>query len=313
MNNMNIDTQLLTIFVNIYQTRSVSIAAQKLKLSQPGISSALKRLRNTLNDQLFIKTSNGMEPTSRSHELIGPITEILKSIEFNFNSKSSFDPKTSQREFVIALSDIGEGIYLPLFLKKIQAINSGITLRSVSLPPKLLEESMIAGKVDLAAGFFPDIKSAQFLHRRVGLHSFACIMRKGHPLSSQKITIKKFLEQHHIAIEAPGRSQEVFEKFLIEKKLNRKVILKTPHFMSVPFIVSETDAIATVPQALADFITTGNRLIQTRLPFTPPTFQVNLHWHKNVDKEPGNQWLRNIVFENLEEIKQKSYSRNGLI
>lgn len=308
---MNIDTQLLTIFVNIYQTRSVSIAAQKLKLSQPGISSALKRLRNTLNDQLFIKTSNGMEPTSRSHELIGPITEILKSIDLNFNAKSNFDPQTSQREFIIALSDIGEGIYLPLFLKKIQQINSKITLRSVSLAPKLLEEAMVAGEVDLAAGYFPDIKSTQFLHRRVGLHSFACIMRKGHPLANQKITTKRFLEQSHIAIEAPGRSQEVFEKFLIEKKLNRKVILKTPHFMSVPFIVSETDAIATVPQALADFITAGNKLIQTRLPFIPPTFQVNLHWHKSMDKESGNQWLRNIVFENLEALKQKSYSRNG--
>ena len=83
--------------------------------------------------------------------------------------------------------------------------------------------------------------------------------------------------------------------------------------MSVPFIVSETDAIATVPQALADFITTGNKLIQTQLPFTPPTFQVNIHWHKSLDKEPGNQWLRNIIFENLKNIEVKSYSRNGAI
>lgn len=310
---MKLDIQLLTIFVTIFQTRSVSLAAQKLKLSQPGISSALKRLRTTLNDQLFIKSSNGMEPTHRAHELIGPVSEILKAIDKNFNSEAFFNPQTSKREFVIALSDIGEGIYLPLFLRKIQEINSSITLRSISLTPKLLEEAMVAGEVDLAAGFFPDIKSTQFLHRRVGLHSFACIMRKGHPLSKQKITIDRFLEQQHISIEAPGRSQEVFEKFLIEKKLVRKVILRTPHFMSVPFIVSETDAIATVPQALADFITTGNRLIQTRLPFTPPTFQVNIHWHKSVDKEPGNQWLRNIIFDNLERIKEKSYSRNGVI
>ncbi len=170
---------------------------------------------------------------------------------------------------------------------------------------------MAAGEVDLAAGYFPDIRAGEFLHRRVGMHSFACIMRSGHPLAGSRLSLRQFTALGHVVIEAAGRSQEVLEKFFRRQRIQRRIVLHTPHFMSVPEIVASTDAVATVPQALADFITTQRGLVQVALPFVPPTFQVNMHWHRSVQDDPGSRWLRDMLFAQIHKLQARGYDRNG--
>jgi hypothetical protein len=82
--------------------------------------------------------------------------------------------------------------------------------------------------------------------------------------------------------------------------------------MSAPIIVSETNLIATVPQALADHSSENTNIVQKKLPFMPPTFQVNVYWHKSVTNDPGNTWLRGIIFNNLTTFLERGYARNGI-
>lgn len=306
-----LDLRLLRVFVAVFETRSVGQAALRLNMSQPGLSTALARLRTALGDPLFVRTPRGMEPTARARALADPVRRILDAVQATLYSTPEFDPATSKREFRLALSDIGEGIYLPLALPSIGAAAPGVTLRSVSMAPSQLEEAMASGKVDLAAGYFPDIRAGEFLHRRVGLHSFACIMRSDHPLVAARLTLKQFTALGHVVIEAAGRSQEVLEKFFRRRRIRRRIVLHTPHFMSVPEIVAGTDAVATVPQALADFITTQRGLAQVPLPFVPPTFQVNIYWHRSVHAEPGSRWLRGMLFDQIHLLQARGYDRNG--
>jgi DNA-binding transcriptional LysR family regulator len=306
-----LDLRLLEAFLAVFDTRSVGRAALRVGMSQPGLSTALSRLRKMLGDPLFVRTPRGMEPTMRARALYEPMREILGTVESRLFTKPAFDPATSTREFRLALSDIGEGIYLPLARQGIAGVAPGVRLRSVSLAPRQLEEAMDAGEVDLAAGYFPDIRTGEFLHRRVGLHSFACIMRTDHPMAGTRLTLKQFTGLPHVVIEAGGRSQEVLEKFFRSRRIERNVVLHTPHFMSVPVIVASTDVVATVPQALADFMTTQRGLTQVTLPFVPPTFQVNIHWHRSVHQDPGNKWLRDLLFDTIPVLQARGYDRNG--
>lgn len=307
----NLDFRLLRTFATIFDMRSVSKAALALDMSQSGLSTALARLRLHFNDPLFTKTSAGMEPTSRARTLIEPARTILRVVDNELLAVPAFDPATSAREFRFALSDIGEGIYLPLAIQGIQSTAPNITLRSVFMPPQQLEEAMAAGDVDLAAGFFPDIKGSHFFQRRVGLHSFTCIARAGHPATRGRLSMADYGRLDHVVVEAPGRSLEVFEKFLKQRGIKRHVVLRTPHFMSVPTIVAETDAVATVPQALADFIKGQKGVVEVRLPFTPPTFQVNLFWHRSAQHDPANQWLRELLIDKFPALLKRGYDRNG--
>ena len=308
---MNLDIHLLRVFLAVYESRSVGRSAQSLNMSQPGLSTALRRLRGLLGDPLFVKTYNGMEPTSRARELVAPIRDILQAVDNELFAAPRFDPATSKREFRLGLTDIGEGIYLPFAVHALEQSAPSISLRSMYLPPRELEEAMAAGEVDLACGYFPDITSNQFLHRRIGLHSFACLMRADHPIKARSLTMDQYLGLNHMEVEAPGRSLEVFENFLRKKKLHRNIVLHTPHFMSIPVIVGSTDVVATVPQALADFFASMKELRQVGLPFRPPTFQVNMHWHRSQQNDPGNQWLRQVITEQFETLKARAYSRNG--
>jgi DNA-binding transcriptional LysR family regulator len=307
----NIDFKLLRAFASLYLSRSVSASARELDMSQPGLSTALMRLRRTLKDPLFTRTTVGMEPTRRARELIAPVRRILQTVEQELLAPPSFDPATSTKEFRLALSDIGEGIYLPLAIRSIQYTAPSVSLRSVFMPPKQLEEAMASGEVDLAAGFFPDIQGTQFIQRPVGLHSFTCIARTGHPAARCRLTTSQFCQLGHVVVEAPGRSQEVFESFLRDKGIHRRVLLRTPHFMSVPTVVAETDAVATVPQALADFIMGHIGVEQIALPFVPPTFQVNLFWHRSAQDDPANMWLRELMISQFPALKARGYARNG--
>ena len=77
----NLDVLLLRVFSSIYMNRSVSAAARELDMSQPGVSTALMRLRGQLQDPLFTRTTSGMEPTRRAREMIGPIRRILQTVD----------------------------------------------------------------------------------------------------------------------------------------------------------------------------------------------------------------------------------------
>lgn len=309
--SVKLDLQLLNVFLAIYETRNVSQAARVLKMSQPGLSTALARLRVLLGDPLFVKTPRGMEPTSRARALFEPVGSIVDDINSKVLAPPQFDPATATREFRIALSDIGEGIYLPFALRAAQKLAPQVSLRSLFMPPERLEEEMSAGNVDIAIGYFPDIKSNQFYQRRVGLHSFACIVRGDHPEVSDRLTMEQFERLGHVVVQAQGRSQEVFESFLKTERFQRRIVLHTPHFMSVPVIVASTDTIAVVPQALADFGIAQGDFKQVELPFVPPTFQVNLYWHRSVQLDSANKWLRELMIKHFPEIERRAYHRKG--
>jgi len=103
----------------------------------------------------------------------------------------------------------------------------------------------------------------------------------------------------------------VFEKFVKQRGIERHVVLRTPHFMSLPIIVAETDAVATVPQAVADFIKGRHGVVEIGLPFTPPTFQVNLFWHRSAQHDPANHWPRELLISKFPMLLARGYDRNG--
>jgi DNA-binding transcriptional LysR family regulator len=82
-------------------------------------------------------------------------------------------------------------------------------------------------------------------------------------------------------------------------------------FMSVPIVVAETDAVAIVPQALGDFARTHGGLQEIPMPFVPPTFQVNLFWHRSAHNDPSNVWLRELIISKFPALRARQYARNG--
>jgi DNA-binding transcriptional LysR family regulator len=217
---MSLDLNLLRILLAVYETKNAGAVAHRLGMSQPGLSGALKRARIALGDPLFLRTVGGMEPTARTRELIVPIRDILATIDSKVIAPARFVPGKSTSEFCIALSDIGESVYLPSIVRCLAEQASNATIRSVSLKPKELEEAMEQGKVDLAIGYFPDFKSDDIFEQAIGTNSFCRIANIEHPLRDPRLTLGQFQSVGHAVVETEGRSQELFEQFLRAKKKN---------------------------------------------------------------------------------------------
>ena len=292
-----LDLNLLPIVVVLYEERGVGKAAMRLGMSQPAVSSALARLRSAFNDPLFIRTARGMEPTPRAQALIAPARDVLTRVERDVLSGMAFDPSTTNATFSLALSDVGEMVFLPRILESLRSLAPMASVRSVSLPPRQLREALEKGEIDLAIGYFPDLEKSNFFQQRVFTHHFCCLMRADHPIASKRLSLRQFLDLQHVAVRAEGRSQEIFERFLLRRKLHPKIVLVTPHFMSLPIIIAKSNLAATVPHAIGMFFSKSSTNIKTvLLPFSDlPQIVIKQHWHRKSHHDPRNQWLRKLM------------------
>lgn len=297
--NKRLDLNLLPIAVVLYEERGVGKAATRLGMSQPAVSSALARLRNAFDDPLFVRTAHGMEPTPRAHALIAPARDVLARVERDVLAGMAFNPATANATFSFALSDVGEMVFLPRILERLQNLAPLASVRSVSLPPSQLREGLEKGEIDLAVGYFPDLEKSNFFHQRLFTHHFCCLMRADHPVTSRRLSLKQFLDLRHVAVHAEGRSQELFERFLAREKLHPRVVLVTPHFMSLPMIIAKSDLVATVPHAIGMFFSRSSANIKTVLPpfLDLPRIVVKQHWHRKAHHDSRNQWLRKVISE----------------
>ena len=181
----SLDLNLLHIIVALHEERSVSRAAERLGVSQPTLSGALAKLRESLDAPLFVRAGGAMQPTEKALAMLKPIREMLTLVHDDILATSRFAPATVSTPISVALSDVGEMVFMPKLLEAVRAQAPQATLRSVDLPHSALPEALESGQVDLAIGYYPDLARANIYQQRLMRHHFVCLLRAGHPLASR--------------------------------------------------------------------------------------------------------------------------------
>jgi DNA-binding transcriptional LysR family regulator len=286
------DLNLLPIVVALYDELSVSRAARQLGMSQPAVSKALRRLRETFDDALFVRGPSGIVPTPRAHAIVRTARPHLQHLREDLLKGERFDPATSTRPIVLGLSDIAEMAFLPSILDYLRVQAPKCPVVTVTARDGSLAEALEKGDVDVAAGYFPALAQRNFRQRRLSKHGFACLMRAGHPLWKSRLTVSAFLAAEHIVVRREGRSQDILERFIERRKMRRKIAMYTSNVLSVPFIVMETQFVATLPYAVVTRFASLTSRVAAALPPFDLTYDLKLHWHRRFDKEPRSIWLR---------------------
>ena len=182
--------------------------------------------------------------------------------------------------------------FLPSILEHLRVHAPKCPVRTVTVPDAELAEGLEKGDVDVAAGYFPALAQRNFRQRRLSRHGFACLMRAGHPLWKSRLTVAAYLAADHIVIRREGRSQELLERFIERRKMRRKIALYTSNVLSVPFIVMDTQLVATLPYAVVTRFASLTSQVAAALPPFDLTYDLKLHWHRRFDNEPRSIWLR---------------------
>ncbi|MGV2904911.1 LysR family transcriptional regulator [Achromobacter sp. AGC25] len=296
MNLKDVDLNLLVVFNELQKHGRVSAVAQSLGISQPGVSNALARLRKLLGDELFLRTSRGMVPTPYAESLAQPIADALSALLVTLSARARFDPARSERAFVIGVNDVGETYFLPRLMRALDGAAPGVTIRTVRTTSINVKDEMERGRIDLAMGFLPGLKSG-FFQRNLFSQPYVCVFRRGHPLARTGVSARQFRAAEHVAIVSEGTGHGVVDEVIEQAGIRRRLRLTVPHFMAVGPVLAATDMIAVVPRRFADCACEPFGLATAPCPVKIPESVINVFWHARSHREPANQWLRQVVVD----------------
>ncbi|MBD0701449.1 LysR family transcriptional regulator [Pseudomonas sp. PSB1] len=311
MDIKDVDLNLLKVFDALRKKQSVTLAGDLMGLSQPAMSFALAKLRTLFDDPLFIRTSRGMQPTARALQIAEPVQRILEMVSSEVLPSTGFVAEHSERQLVLCMSDIGEMVFLPRLMRMLDSKAPQLRIRTLALSSEQLEEGLDAGEVDAAIGYFPRLLNTSIRHRALYRHSFVCIVRRDHPTIGDSMSAEQYQSAMHVAVQPDGRGMSGLDRELASHGITRRVRFSLPRFMGVPFLVAESDMIATVPLAVgrrfADI--TDVRLVP--LPWDICGYDIHLYWHTRFHHDPANRWLRQSFIELLDDfLPQTRYRFN---
>jgi DNA-binding transcriptional LysR family regulator len=284
------------VFQEVYRERQISGAARRLGLTQSAVSNALARLRRVFGDELFVRTGQGMQPTPFAESVAEPVGAALAQVALALNQRSVFDPATSARRFIVAMTDVGEVHFMPALIERCRVAAPQLQISSVRAGSIALKEEMESGRVDLAIGPFEDISEALY-QRLLFRQPYVSMMRRGHPLTNGKVDLARFAAAEHLFVDSSERPYDRINQLLEKAGVGRSTRFRVPHFTAVPYIVSSSDLVVTVPQKLAERAGVPFGLTWITPPLELPTLQTNMFWHRRFNQDPGNQWLRGLVAE----------------
>ena len=290
-----IDLNLLTIFEAVMTELNVSRAAERLNLTQPAVSHALRRLRRITNDKLFTKVPSGVSPTQKALELWEPIRDGLLQIRQAL-TPTAFDPSTSAQTFTLSMADYTAALMLPKLLPILEQTAPGIDLRIIPNTNinavSLLEQS----EIDLAFGrFFRP--GARLRVQEVMRDRYVCIMHQGHPLARKRLTLKQYVNAKHLLVSLTGEATGLIDEQLREQGLKRRVMLTVNQFTLVPELVATSDSIAAIPQRILSKSAYASQLHIAELPVEMAIAELQMMWHERKQRDPAHEWLRSLMIE----------------
>jgi len=300
----SVDLNLLVALDALLEERNVTRAADRIGVTQSAMSHALARLRTLLDDPLLVRAAGGMVATPRAESLGPPIRHALEQVRTALQSPSAFDPKTVKLRARVATSDYAELILLPRLVHRLEAAAPGIELR---LLPHAADAAgpLIAGTTDLviAPVRARDEVPLVFAKKLID-ESFTCVVRRGHPLASQKLTLARFAAASHALISPRGKEGSFVDDALAKLGLSRRVAVAVPHFLVAPHIVAESDLVLTVASRVATLLAKPLGLVM----LAPPRelelagFRMSLLWHERTHHDAAHRWLRDLFVSVAGEI-----------
>ncbi len=288
-----VDLNLFHVFDVIYHERNLTRAAVLLNLSQSAVSHALQRLREQLDDPLFVREGRGMAPTPLAQQLAPGIEDALRGLRRSLSRGQSFDPRQDRRSFTLNMPEQMEPAVLPALLAHLREGAPHVEIRSSSLHWAELKRELIAGRVDLSIEIARPTDAE--LRQRLWLADPLCVVAgaawKG------DLTVERYLAAEHVAVTSRRRGICVEDLALGHLGLVRQVRQHCQHYLSAAMLVAQSELLLTMPRRYARLINVGqgNRLLP--MPLALPPVSLNMYWSSQAENDTGGQWLRSELLE----------------
>lgn len=293
---MNLD--LLRTFLEIYERRSLTRAAEALRVTQPSVSYALARLRRETNDALFVRTSGGMDPTARAIELYAIARAAVDGIDDVVTGRA-FDPQTTRGRYRIALTDMGEYGYLPPLLDRLAREAPSVSVEVVPTNVDAIDRWVATGEVDaVIASAAPTGRTPSTL---LFDEEYACLC--SWPEGTQGIPVSAAeLSSLRMAVIDSSSGHDRVARALEHAGITAQEVLRVHHFSTVPEALVRSGAAAIVPRRLAVMFARRFPLSHRPLGDLIAPFEVRLFANAAQRPSPGRQWFLALLEDVVREF-----------
>ena len=309
-NFRTLDLNLLRVFDEVMAERNLTRAARNLSLTQPAVSNALRRLRETLGDELVQRSGQGMAPTPRAVAIWPAVREALRQLQASL-IPNEFVPAEATLTFVLAMADATAASLIPGLNDTLEQEAPGIALRVIPLttrdPRQLLDDE----SCDLAVGYFPSVvpdltakaqsgETMPFLFQRLYDDEYVCVMRKGNPLASGPFTLSRYCSARHMLVSFSGRPYGFVDESLAALGRERRVVLTVNQFFTAGRVVANSNLLTVLPRHFVQATGIADQLAQRPLPFKVSPVHVDALWHRRSHQRSAHVWLRQAAMRAAE-------------
>ena len=292
MNLHRIDLNLFAVFDAIYTAGSLTKAADVLCITQPAVSNSLSRLRDLLNDPLFVRTGHTMTPTPVAQNIIVPAREALELLRKSVQASHVFDPMIAKKQFNFASRDLLEASIIPRLLTRLEDQAPNITLTNFDIGYNKIVAEMANGHLD----FFADATSFSdplLTKHKIANDRYVVVAKKNHPELRHGLTLEQFLKMDHINVSQNPKTQSLIDIELDKLGYKRSIKFSSQHFLTVPSALVKTNMIACLPYHLAKHYDVAI----FELPFKVPKLEYFLYWHISMEDDHAHRWMREEIME----------------
>lgn len=293
MNQKRRDLNLITVFLEVFRLKSITLAAESLDLTQPAVSSALKRFREQIGTDLFVRDGRGIAPTSTAAQLASELEPALNNIDRTLGNLGEFDVETP-RTFRVFITEPMTYLLQPCFERNPMLGNCTIKFE---LTPNFTDEMLKAlstQQVDLAI----DISNENYhSYNRDFFHEdeFVLICSRAHPRIRGEISMQQFFNEDHVALRYRRSGSKPLDFFVPETDLHRNIVFECESVLSIMAFVSNGQVLGCTTRLLASRFAEKFELQIMELPFESAPIVHSLISHKKLDHSPAHKWLKSIL------------------
>jgi DNA-binding transcriptional LysR family regulator len=302
LNFRTLDLNLLKVFDTVMAEGSLTRAATTLSMTQPAVSHALRRLRESVGEELFVRVAHGVRPTARAEALWPQVRQALAGLRQAL-APEHFDPAQDPASFRLAMVDATAVLLMPVLVRALVAQRALANLRVLPLSTRDPRALLARSEADLAVGHFPEAVAAldaqgddaTLRHLRLYDTRYVCVMRRGHPLAASPLTLDAYCAAEHLLVSFSGRAHGFVDQALAGLGRRRRILLTVNQFFTAGEVVKSSDLLTVLPESfLAATGYPADFAIQ-ELPLTLGGVQVEMLWHTRRDPEPAHRWLRGLI------------------
>lgn len=289
-----LDLNLLVVFDALMEDRSVSRAADRVRLSQPATSNALSRLRAYFGDELLVAHNRRMYPTPFAESLLPQVQAALATMEGVVAASRHFDPATSTRTFRVMTSDyIATAVLFPI-ITRLAVTAPGVRMELL-LPSQRRIELLGSGGIDLLITLQPYVTPelpSDFLLK----DEYVLVGRAGHPALSGAVTMEKMLAYDHILVAIGEERLPSFGDAYLERiGVQRRVALTAPSFAMLPWLLETTDWLTLMQGRLAALMARNFAIAAAPPPVAIEPLVEVAQYHVTRANDPGLRWLVDTI------------------